>query len=94
MTESEQREDAGPVTDEEVPEDRRGDDPGDDAALPEPIEAVLEEVPPEQREKVRSTFLGLSQYMGPVPHPLFRKLAVVFAGGIGVGVGFLSKPRS
>lgn len=52
-----------------------GDDTEDDAPLPEPMEAVLERIPPEEREKVRSLFLGLSQYVGPVPHPLFGKMS-------------------
>ena len=50
------------------------DSPGDGADLPGPVEAVLEEIPPDQREKVRSMFLGLSQYVGPVPNPLLGKL--------------------
>jgi hypothetical protein len=43
-------------------------------ALPEPVEAVLQQVPAPQREKVRETFAALLQYHGPVPNPIFDKL--------------------
>lgn len=46
----------------------------DGVGLPGPVEAALEELPEEQREKVRSTFLGLSQFTGPLPHPLLGKM--------------------
>ncbi len=45
-----------------------------DLALPEPVEAVLKEVPPPQREKVRETFAALLQFQGPMPNPLLGKL--------------------
>lgn len=42
--------------------------------LPEPVEAVLEQLPPPQREIVRESFAALLAVQGPATHPLMRKL--------------------
>jgi len=42
--------------------------------LPEPVEAVLEQVPAPQREKIRESLIAMLQVQGPAPNPVLQKL--------------------
>ncbi len=48
-----------------------GDEP---VVLPEPVEAVLRQVPATQQAQLRETFAAFMQFQGPAPNPLMRKI--------------------